>query len=165
MVDIPNYLRQPIRRSFAEAAVQVWRTNPTETGPAIRAKLYDKAPSRFNVTWNLDALEWAAFDGWFRYDIDQGTTVFTVPLLTSFDLVDHECFFVKNPSYKQRGKRVVISAQLEARFKQFDTEANFDDLNDTLQGMFDAGDLRPSQTLSEFSNFMRQTLPDSWINF
>jgi len=165
MVDFPEYLRQPIRRGFAETAVQVWRANTTETGPAIRRKLYDNAPSIFNVTWNLDELEVAAFFGWFRYQAEQGTSSFTIPLLTDYGIVDHDCSFVKNPTKKIQGRRSIISARLEARFKQFDTEDNFNALNDALQDLFDQGVARPSDELALFSNFMRSTLPNSWSQF
>lgn len=162
---IPDYLRDPIRRAFNETPTAVWRANSVETGQDIRRKLYDNAPSVFSVTWILDSIEFAAFDGWFKLKTDQGSSSFIIPLLTGFGLVDHECTFRKNPRYKPMGGRTQVTASLEARFKQFDTDEGIQDLLDGLQIMFDAGDPRPSETLLEFSGFMRKTLPDAWAAF
>lgn len=163
---IPPYLREPLRKGFSESPQRTWRENNTEMGPAIHVKLYDKAPTLFKVTWNLDEIEFAAFDAWFKRDIDQGVKSFIVPLRTGLGVVDHECTFKgKNPPYKLSNKRTIITATLEARFKEFDTDENIDDLLDGLQLMFDNGDLRPSQTLMAFSGFMQFTLPNAWRGF
>jgi len=163
---IPEFLREPMRKGFIENPVKVWRENATEIGPPIRAKLYDNAPSIFKVTWVLDELEFAAFDGWFKTIIDQGTSPFIIPLRTGFGVTDHECTFKsKNPPYKMSNKKTVITAVLEARFKQFDTDENIQDLLDALQDQFDTGDPRPSETLAGFSAFMQSTLPNLWSGF
>lgn len=166
MVTIPNFLREPIRKSFSERASAIWRENPTETGAPIRRKLYDNAPSHFKVMWILDETEAQAFDGWFKLEINQGASSFDIPLYTpSAGVVPHDCQFASNPVYKFNNRLVRVSASLTARFKKFDTDENIQDLLDTMQDLFDAGDPRPSQTLDHFSQFMQVTLPDEWADF
>ena len=163
---IPDFLREPIRKSLAEKPREVWRENSTETGPPIRRKLYDRAPSLFNVTWNLDEIEAQTFDGWFKLKINQGADSFTIPLLTpSAGVVDHECTFKGNPQYRQVNRRVMIRATLEARFKQFDSDENIQTLLDVMQDLFDGGDTSPSLTIEQFQIFMQQSLPDKWAAF
>lgn len=166
MVDIPVFLRQPIRATLTESAVEIWRQNPTETGPAVHRKLYDNAPSMFSVTWLLDEIEFAAFEGWFKTQINQGSDSFTMELLTGLGLVDHDVFF--NPrNYKARpvGKRTRVTARILAKQKQFDTDANIQVLIDYLQDLFDAGDPRPSNTTLRLTSFVQNEWPDLWAQF
>lgn len=163
MVDIPVYLRQPIRSALVESPVEIWRQNPTETGPAVHRKLYDTAPSMFGVTWLLDEIEFAAFEGWFKTQINQGSDSFTMELLTGLGLVDHDVFFnPRNYQTRQVGKRTRVTARILAKQKQFDTDENIQVLNDFLQDLFDAGNLRPSETTIALTTFVQDEWPDLW---
>jgi len=163
---IPPYLREPVRKGFTESPMNTWQENATQMGPAIRVSLYDNAPTVFKVTWTLDEIEFYAFDSWFKRDLNQGQKSFIIPLLTGMGIVDHECFFSgKNPTYTLNNKKVTVKAILEARFKKYDTDENINETLSGLESLYNAGDKRPSETLSEFSAFMTHTLPNLWSNF
>lgn len=163
MVDIPEYLRQPLRAQLNEQPVEIWRQNPTETGPAVHRKIYDTAPSMFAVTWLLDEIEFAAFEGWFKTQIQQGASSFTMPLLTGLGLVDHVVFFnPRNYKVQHVGKRIRVTAGLLALQKQFDTDENIQVLTDFLQDLFDAGNSRPSEVADQLTVFVQNPWPNLW---
>lgn len=118
--NFPSSLREILRNSISEQPLPIWRANPTEIGPPLRAKLVDEAPSLFTVNWNFTEAEFSTFETWFKDVIQQGTSTFIIPIRTGAGVVDHECYF-QNGNYRsrQKGKRTVIQAQLLAIRKIF----------------------------------------------
>jgi len=103
-------------------------SNDSEIGPTSLQKMSSNPPALFDVTFVYDELEFEAFEGWFEFVLDKGVGLFDINLPVGSGVKIHECNFVSGYSHRLNDRYIVVTAQLRALAKQFNTEAEFDDL-------------------------------------
>ena len=153
--------------SLASLAVienQAFRTNNSDIGPASYELLSEDVPTLFNVVWFFYAFDFQVFENWFKFDLSKGVKSFNIDLPVGSGIVTHEVNFAGSYTATQQNRMVNVSATLRAIDKQFNTEAEFDDLLLLAALTSDKNKVAFFNNLIKFTN---TTLPDAWetINY
>jgi len=137
------------------------QNNKVQSGALRFELLTDVVPMNAKITLNLSSFDFQLFDGWFKKTIAYGSKSFIVPLKVGMGVVDHECYFLGPYVPSPIGQRWKVSATLIAIQKQYNTDADIDQLM-VLAELTD--DLYNDQFFIDFDTFLNVTLPDAWEN-
>ena len=163
MADIsyPCSLPGVLIASFGISEDPHFRSNPTQSGPPINELLTDFTSAPVSVSWSFNTLEYQAFDAWFKYVINLGTTPFNLFLPVGAGLVEHECQFSGRVQKSLNGRRNHLSATLIAKELVYQDECSALDLLKLME-LVDPGCKDQCDLLMEFNDFANITLPDAW---
>ena len=155
----PPTLAGVLFASLSVTEQQAYRTNDSEIGPASYELLSEDVPTEFNVTWKFYPFDFQVFENWFKYDLTKGVKSFDIDLPVGAGIISHECNFKGSYTATQQGRLITVSALLRAIDKQFNTEAQFDDLL-LLAAM--VSDKNKVPVFNALNNLANVTLPDAW---
>ena len=95
-VDYPSGLPAPNRDGYAFQAVSPFRRTEMSTGRARQRRTFTSSPTTVPLSWILSTQEAQVFEGWFSYQITDGTDWFNIDLLTPMgNLISYECRFAE----------------------------------------------------------------------
>jgi hypothetical protein len=121
--------------------------NDLESGPPIFRLRSSDGWVNFDVAFSFSALEVQVFRSWFHGILVRGSKSFTIGLMIDgwngeANTIDHECYFVDAPQYRQNKRRWSVSAKLlaveDVEFDECDQESlinafnGFEDLNNGI---------------------------------
>lgn len=162
-IDYPCSLPGVLLSSFGISENPHFRSNDVQSGPPINEFLTDYTSAPVNVTWSYNAIEYQAFDAWFKYVVNFGTTPFNMLLPVGAGLVEHECQFSGRVNKSKNGKRNRVSANLIAKEIVYQEECSALDILAAMS-MVDADCNDQCAFFDDFVNFGENTLPDAWEN-
>ena len=81
-VDYPTGLPVPNRDSYAFQAVSPFRRTEMTTGRARQRRTFTSVPTVVSLSFVFSTPEAQVFEGWFAYQITDGTDWFNIDLLT-----------------------------------------------------------------------------------
>lgn len=158
-IDFPCSLPGVLRATFGISEDPHFRSNPVQSGPPINELMSDFTSAPVTVNWSFSAIEYQAFDAFFKYIINFGTTPFNLDLPVGAGIVEHECQFSGRVSKSLNGKRNHVTATLIAKELIYQEECSALDLL-ALMSMTNERD--QCGFLNNFNNFANNTLPDAW---
>ena len=157
----PTTLPGVILAALTVTENQAYRTNDSEIGPATYELLSEDVPTLFNVQWTFYPFDFQVFENWFKFDLTKGVKSFTIDLPVGAGILEHECNFRGSYSASRQGQLTTVSATLRAIAKQFNTEAQYDDLL-LISSLF--ADLDKQRNLNALIRFVNDVVPDNWEN-
>lgn len=158
----PCGLPDPVTASISYAEFEHFRTNDVQAGPPLYELMSDSVPTVFNVRFSFSRLQFQAFEGWFNSCLVYGVHEFDINLPVGMGDVTHECFFYESYRVSFNGRRVSVSAKLLAREKQYNTDANSDDLVLLMNLFQESGCQEECDVFADFQVFEGTTLPAEW---
>lgn len=160
----PSTLPGVLLQGYANEEDVHFRRNNVQSGPPVYVKLTNRTPVKFSVRWNFSQFDLQVFEGWFKKNILYGSLPFDMSLPVGMGDVVHECFFLDRYNVSRILKRVSVTASILAIEKQYNTDAEIDDLL-ALAAMTDARN--QESFFNIFVNFGEVSLPDAWetINY
>jgi len=156
-VAYPTNLVIPLVGNYSQADSNKVRRNDVETGPPRFELLSEHGPGFFTATWLFSPVDFQVFEGWFNFELTFGSESFDMDIQVGAGLKEHEFYFDKPYASKLVGKLWRVSARLIAVEKQYDTEADFDQLlllRAAVEGNLDIW-------IDQFTEIVEQTLPDN----
>jgi len=157
MADItyPLNLPQPLLNSYSNAEYRHTKNSPVQSGaPRFELSTEDK-PMTASITFVLKPLDYALFDGWYKYDLAYGSKLFNLKLYVGKGYVNHECYFLDEPTFSSEDNLTRVTASILALEKKRETETNYDQLKAIYDGF-----KRIPQTVNAFNLFVENTLGD-----
>lgn len=157
----PSTLPGVLLSSVSVVENQAFRSNDADIGPPTYELLSENVPTAFNVQWLFYPFDFQVFENWFKHSLTKGVKSFTIDLPVGAGVLEHECNFTAPYTASRNGELTAVSATLRAIAKQFNTEAQFDNLL-LLSALFD--DLDKERQVNLLVNFVNVVLPDFWEN-
>jgi len=111
-IDYPLSLPGVLLSRYSLSDNKHFESNDFNEGPPINQLLTSLTYSEVNASWSFNAVEYQAFDAWFRYVINLGATPFNMLLPTNDTLELYECQFSGKVNKSLNGKRNHVSALL-----------------------------------------------------
>ena len=157
----PEGLPDPLIRPYSYSDQTSVRSNNVQAGAPRYELLTSDAPSFFSVEWSMSALQFQAFEGWFKKYIVYGSKSFELDLAVGSGFQTHIVYFQNKSSpyvAKPTGKRWRIRASILAIKKIYNTDDEIDDLLELIK-------LNPKASFFDLlDQFANEDLPDAWEN-
>ena len=107
---------EPLAQGLGHEPQRTGTRADMEAGPARQRRMFAPQVVRIACAWPMTALEYEAFRAWYRDDLADGYSWFTVPVLTGTAYVDHEARFMDGTWTAERsGGDWLVRATLEVR--------------------------------------------------
>lgn len=103
MADIPSWpatLPQPRASGYGIQPVSAFVRTDMDDGAARQRRRFTSTPSRIAVAWQLSLLQYATFEGFVAYDINDGASWFAVDLLSGMGISRMQARFMEDPPFK-----------------------------------------------------------------
>ena len=158
-VDFPSELPGVLLATYSNEEFEHFSMNDVQSGPPRVELKTSVTPVLFNVTWYFSPFDFQLFEGWFKSSITFGSVPFDISLPVGAGDLEHECLFRRRYRVTRRSRRVIVTAQLIATEKQYNTDDEIAELftmaamtSESFQGDF----------FSAFNVFAETQLPDAW---
>jgi hypothetical protein len=113
-IDYPLSLPGVLIAPFSISESEHFRADSYTTGPVENQLLASLTHSDLSASWSFNAVEYQAFDAWFKYIVNFGATPFNMLLPVNNALVNYECQFSSKVRKTRNGKRNHVSASIMA---------------------------------------------------
>lgn len=120
LIDYPEQLPPPGLSGYELQTVPPFVRTEMDSGRARQRRRFTSVPTIVPVQWLFTSGEFALFEGWFRYQIDDGAAWFAGPLKTSQGIRhDYDQRFTSMYRAAARGPRYwMVDAEIEIRERQ-----------------------------------------------
>lgn len=157
----PSTLPGVLLATYANEEFEHFESNDVQSGPPRVELRTSVTPVLFNVTWYYSPFDFQLFEGWFKENITFGSEPFDISLPVGAGDLDHECFFRRRYKATRRSQRWIVTAQLIATEKRYNT-------SEDIAALFIIAEMTDATFQSDFFDafniFADTDLPNAWEN-
>ena len=96
----PSFLPKPQRQGHSYGRTDLIQRSEMEGGPIRLRRKFSDGPTQFNISLLLSSRQqWALFEAFYQYDLQQGALEFYLPIDTGAGVVNRRAIFITPPAY------------------------------------------------------------------